>query len=76
MNLVFPRSSGQPMQHSALTHTYFRKTCLLAGIQFRDRKHKDGFRIHDCRHTAATWMLRNGVSIVIVHFASGTPVWR
>lgn len=71
LDLVFPTSTGQPMQHSALTHTYFRPTCVLAGIAFRTRTNKEGFRIHDCRHSACTYMLRRGDNIVIVQFRMG-----
>jgi integrase len=71
MDLVFPTATGHPMQHSALTHTYFRPTCRIAGIQYRDRKHKDGFNIHGCRHTAATHMLRRETNIVMVQLRLG-----
>lgn len=72
LNLVWPTVNGNPMQHSALMHEFFRETCQRAGIVYRSRTHPDGFTIHGTRHTAATKMLREPESnLALVQFRLG-----
>jgi integrase len=54
-DLVFPTATGHPMQGSAL-ELFFHEVCLRSGIT-ASKRDKYGFRIHGCRHTAATHQL-------------------
>ncbi len=72
LNLVWPTVNGNPMQHSALMHEFFRETCRRAGITYRSRAHPEGFTTHGTRHTAATNMLREqGTNLLEVQYALG-----
>lgn len=55
LDLVFPTINGNPMQGSALDQ-FFEDVCRRAGIRPSSSKAR-GVRIHDLRHTAATYQL-------------------
>ncbi len=42
----------------------FKNGCIRAGIVVSDKKKGiEGFRLHDTRHTVASWLIQNGASI-------------
>jgi integrase len=57
LNLVFVTETGAPIHISDLTK-HFKSALKRAGLPT--------IRFHDLRHTAATLMLANGVSLVTV----------
>ena len=57
-NLVFPSNIGTPLQAG-----YPEKTCKLI---FTEIRLDDSFTLHNLRHTAASIMLKNGMSLVEV----------
>lgn len=69
LDLVFPTINGYRMQGSLLSQL-FKDICGRAGITPSTRSQR-GFRIHDCRHTAATYMLVELKSIRDVQVALG-----
>jgi len=64
LNLVFPLPCGSPIDGSSFAKRYFKPALERAGI---DR----AFRIHDLRHTAASWYVRAGASVVDLMGAFG-----
>jgi len=56
-NLIFPSSIGTPLSHSNL-HKKFK---LLL-----EEAHLPNIRFHDLRHTAASLMLKQGISVKVV----------
>ena len=56
-NLVFPQSSGRVLEPSDFRKRVFRPALVRAGLN-------PAFRIHDLRHTAASWYVHAGASVV------------
>lgn len=56
-NLVFPSPRGRPIEPSTFRTRVFKPALARAGID-------PSFRIHDLRHTAASWYVRAGASVV------------
>jgi integrase len=56
-DLVFPSPSGAPLDPGAFRSRVFKPALAQAGL---DRS----FRIHDLRHTAASWYVRAGANVV------------
>ena len=67
-NLVFPSSIGTPLQPN-----YPQKTCKRI---FAEIGLDDSFTFHNLRHTAASIMLKNGMSLVEVskYLGHSSPV--
>ena len=59
------------MQSSALTHSYFRPVCVLAGIPFSDTTRTGGLRIHDLRHTFATRHIKRHRNLMLTKTIMG-----
>lgn len=55
--------NGQPGQSITTYGLAFREACRAAGIQ--------GFRFHDLRHSALSWMIEDGIDIVTVAAIAG-----
>jgi len=55
--LVFPLPSGGAIDPSALRTRVFKPALLQAGLD-------PSFRLHDLRHTAASWYVRAGATVV------------
>jgi integrase len=56
--MLFPTPNGIPMHPATLVHDHFHPICALAHITPRSKRHPEGLRVHDLRHTSATRMLR------------------
>ena len=57
LGLVFPRPSGRVLDPSDFRRRVFKPALVRAGID-------PSFRIHDLRHTAASWYVCAGASVV------------
>lgn len=57
--LVFRTASGGPVSHANFYNNIWTKTCERAGLD-------PAPRIHDARHTHASWLLSDGVSLEAV----------
>ncbi len=57
LGLVFPQQSGRVLEPSDFRKRVFKPALRLAGLD-------PAFRIHDLRHTAASWYVRAGASVV------------
>jgi len=57
MGLVFPQQSGRVLEPSDFRKRVFKPALARAGLD-------PSFRIHDLRHTAASWYVRAGASVV------------
>jgi len=57
LGLVFPRPSGRVLEPSDFRKRVFKPALVRAGLD-------PSFRIHDLRHTAASWYVRAGASVV------------
>jgi integrase len=64
MNLVFPNKVGRPMDANNLYHRDWKRSLRRAGVP-------DTFTFHTCRHTFATTLLRQNVSLKIVQHQLG-----
>jgi len=57
LDLVFPQPSGRAIEPSGFRRWVFKPALGRAGLD-------PSFRIHDLRHTAASWYVRAGASVV------------
>jgi excisionase family DNA binding protein len=60
-----PKTSPQFVFHNKATGSYIKDIKTAFGTACRKARIK-GFRVHDLRHTAATWMVEDGVDIVTI----------
>jgi len=57
LDLVFPQRSGRVLEPSDFRKRIFKPALLRAGLD-------PSFRIHDLRHTAASWYVQAGATVV------------
>ena len=57
LDLVFPQQSGRVVEPSGFRRWVFKPALVRAGLD-------PSFRIHDLRHTAASWYVHAGASVV------------
>ena len=58
-DLVFTTPSGLPVRHNNFYNRVWKPACEAAGLDPRPR-------IHDCRHTHASWLISDGISLEAV----------
>ena len=63
LGLVFPTSTGQPMNHNNMVNRHFRPALKAADI--------DRIRFHDLRHTYASMLLEHGENIKYIQSQLG-----
>lgn len=63
LDLVFPTSTGKPMNHNNMVNRFFRPALESAGI--------DRIRFHDVRHTYASLLIEQGENIKYIQTQLG-----
>ena len=64
LDLVFPVPCGSPIDGTTFSKRYFRPAVKRAGID-------PSFRVHDMRHTAASWHVRAGATVPDLMYVFG-----
>lgn len=67
---LFTTLTGLPVRHSNFYHRIWVPSCRRAGLATSPAKGEkveyDGPRIHDARHTHASWLIANGVRLEVI----------
>lgn len=65
--LVFVTASGGPISHANFYNNIWQPTCRRAGLATGGKGDPwDGPRIHDARHTHASWLISDGIQLEAV----------